>query len=144
MLRRFAPTPIGDGNGLARTIVIAWASRIAMLLAVAAIGSTLRAQQPPRPAPVTASSAAGDQGRQVSLHDQLRVGLKARTKADLAFIDLVVLRVNQGKLPRKMVDSTFLWARNRYKTRPSNHRLRPIVYFQPALTIQAKKIGVVL
>jgi hypothetical protein len=115
-----------------------------LLTIAVAVGSTLHAQQPPLPKPVNASTVAGRGGRQVSLHDQLRVGLKARTKADLEFIDLVVLRVEQGKLPRRMVDGTFLWARNRYKNRPSTNRLRPIVYFQPALTLQAKKIGVVL
>lgn len=108
------------------------------------VASALQAQSPQSPPPVQASSDSGREGRQVTLFDQLRVGLKAKTKADVAFLELVVLRVNQGKLPRKMVDATFLWARNRYKGRPSNHRLRPIVYFQPALVAQAKKIGVVL
>lgn len=108
---------------------------------IAVVVSTAWAQTP---TPIQASATITRPGRQVSLHDQLRVGLKATTKADLEFINLVVLRVNQGKLPRKVVDATFLWARNRYKTRPSNHRLRPIVYFQPALERQAKKIGVVL
>lgn len=83
-------------------------------------------------------------GRQVSLYDQLRVGLKAYTKADLAFIERVVQKVDEGRLPRKMVDATFLWARNRYKAKPTAHQRRPMVYFQPALTLQARKIGVVL
>jgi hypothetical protein len=84
------------------------------------------------------------QGRQVSLYDQLRVGLKAYTKQDVEFIQLVVQKVDEGKLPRKLVDATFLWARNRYKDKPGAHQRRPIVYFQPALTLQARKIGVVL
>ena len=96
------------------------------------------------PAPIKADAARDGQGRQVALRDQLRVGLKAKTKADLAFIDLVVQRVNEGKLPRKMVDSTFLWARNRARIRPTTHPLRPIVYFQPALVLRAKAIGVKL
>ncbi len=102
----------------------------------------LVAQQPPLPTPVTPDQPANREGRQVTLKDQLRVGLKAETKADFAFIDLVVLKVNQGKLPRKLVDSTFLWARNRYKTHPTSNQLRPMVYFQPALVIRAKAIGV--
>lgn len=117
---------------------------LAAVVAVVAVSSVLQAQQPPAPAPVTPSTPSDRAGRQVSLFDQLRVGLKAKTKADFAFIELVVLRVNQGKLPRKLVDSTFLWARNRYKSHPGSSRLRPIVYFQPALVAQAKKIGVVL
>jgi hypothetical protein len=106
------------------------------------IATSLQAQ--PAPQPVQASNVTNRQGRQVSLYDQLRVGLKAVTKEDLAFINLVVLRVNEGKLPRELVDSTFLWARNRYKSRPNNHRLRPMVYFKPGLTARAKKVGVLL
>ncbi len=121
-----------------------WTCLVAGAIGLVA-GSGLQAQQPPVPTPpVQASSESGRDGRQVTLLDQLRVGLKAKTKADVAFLELVVLRVNQGKLPRKMVDATFLWARNRYKSRPLDHRRRPIVYFQPALIAQAKKIGVVL
>jgi hypothetical protein len=120
---------------------------LVLISAITFVATALHAQQPPpapTPTPVSPDQPLNRQGRQVSLYDQLRVGLKAKTKADLAFIDLVVLRVNQGVLPRKMVDATFLWARNRYKSRPDSSRLRPIVYFQPALTLQAKKIGVVL
>jgi hypothetical protein len=106
------------------------------------LASSLRGQE--APAPIKADSARDDQGRQVALRDQLRVGLKAKTKGDLAFIDLVVQRVNEGKLPRKMVDSTFLWARNRARIRPTTHPLRPIVYFQPALVLRAKAIGLKL
>jgi hypothetical protein len=94
--------------------------------------------------PVKPDAVKDRQGRQASLRDQLRVGLKAVTKADLAFIDLVVQKVNEGKLPRKLVDSTFLWARNRHRTRPTTHPLRPMVYFQPALVLRAKAIGVKL
>ena len=107
------------------------------------VGTSLEAQQP-APQPVQSSNVTNRQGRQVSLFDQLRVGLKAVTKEDLAFINLVVLRVNEGKLPRELVDSTFLWARNRYKSHNGNHRLRPMVYFKPGLTARAKKIGVLL
>lgn len=117
---------------------------VALLAGCIATASLLTAQQPQLPTPVSPDQPANRQGRQVSFKDQLRVGLKAVSKADFAFIDLVVLKVDQGKLPRKLVDSTFLWARNRYKTRPGSHRLRPMVYFQPALVIQAKAVGVQL
>lgn len=91
---------------------------------------------------ISQAGARGQGGRQVALQDQLRAGLKARTKADFKFIETVVLEVAQGRLPRRLVDSTFLWARQRSKTRPGAHRLRPMVYFQPALTIQASRLGV--
>ena len=69
-------------------------------------------------------------------------GLRAFTKADRAFIDKVVILVEQGKLPRRLVDGTFLWARDRAARRGFYRRLRPMVYFQPALVTRAKRIGV--
>ena len=115
-----------------------------LLAGVISLVVDAQAQQPAPPKPIDASTPGDRGGRQVSLYDQLRVGLKAKTKVDIEFLQKVVDRVEQDVLPRKMVDATFLWARNRYRTRPANHRLRPIVYFQPALTAQAKRIGVVL
>jgi hypothetical protein len=115
---------------------------VVFLVGLGGVAASLSGQQ--TPAPIKADSVRDGQGRQVSLRDQLRVGLKARTKADFEFIDVVVERVNQGKLPRKMVDSTFLWARNRSRIRPTTHPLRPMVYFQPALVLRAKAIGVKL
>jgi hypothetical protein len=112
------------------------------LVGLGSLAASLNGQE--APAPIKSGAARDGQGRQVSLRDQLRVGLKARTKADFAFIDVVVERVNQGKLSRKMVDSTFLWARNRARVRPTTHPLRPMVYFQPALVIRAKAIHVKL
>ena len=84
------------------------------------------------------------QGRQITLSQQLTTGLRAFTKADFAFIDKVVLAVEQGRLPRKMVDSTFLWARDRAARRSYQRRLRPMVYFAPGLTLRAKQINVPL
>jgi hypothetical protein len=117
---------------------------IASVLSAIVGGSFLFAQQPVKIPPVSAFNPTDRDGRQVTLFNQLRVGLKAKTDDDIAFISLVVQKVDSGALPRKMVDATFLWARNRYKLRPSNHQLRPIVYFKPGLQAQAKKIGVVL
>lgn len=122
---------------------------VATIAAAILLGADpLRAQQPiltpGTPRQITPAAPSDRQGRQVKLRDQLRVGLKAKTKADLAFIDLVVLRVNQGVLPRKLVDATFLWARNRHRSHNNIRRLRPMVYFQPALVRQARKLGVTL
>jgi hypothetical protein len=100
-------------------------------------GSFLFAQQPVKIPPISAFDPADRDGRQVTLFNQLRVGLKAKTDDDIAFISLVVQKVDAGVLPRKMVDATFLWARNRYKLRPSNHLLRPLVYFYPGVEAQA-------
>lgn len=96
------------------------------------------------PRPVTPADRLKAGGRQVSLHDMLRVGLKAKTEADFAYIAEVVKLVDEGKLPREMVDSSFLYARYRYRTHPGSFKLRPMVYFQPSLTARAKKIGVII
>ncbi|MBA4106769.1 MAG: hypothetical protein C0485_13520 [Pirellula sp.] len=96
------------------------------------------------PRPVTPADRLKEGGRQVKLYDMLRVGLKAKTEADFEYIAEVVKLVDEGKLPRDMVDSSFLYARYRYKTHPGSFKLRPMVYFQPSLTARAKKIGVII
>ena len=99
------------------------------------------------PEPTTAQQSvtpATPQGRRVTLRDQLVSGLRAFTAADVAFIDSVVLAVNQGRLPRRVVDGTFFWARDRAARRGRYRRLRPIVFFQPALKAQARQFGVIL
>lgn len=111
---------------------------------LAATALAVDAPAPPPGRPVTPSDTSSRAGRQISLYDQLRVGLKAVTKADLAFIDLVVIRVEDGTLPRPLVDSTFLWARQRVATRSTKYFNRPIVYFQPALVLRARALGIKL
>lgn len=117
--------------------------RLGILMgAIACGGAAVRAQQPGQP--VKPSDVRSRAGRQVSLRDQLRVGLKAVTAEDFAFIDTVVTRVNQGVLPRKLVDSTLLWARKRVQGLDARYVKRPMVYFQPALVQRARAVGVVL
>jgi hypothetical protein len=81
----------------------------------------------------------------LSLRDRLVVGLRAMSKADLAFVDRVVDEVQDGHLPQRMVDETFFWARKRVTatTRGVKER-RPIIYFRPVMTIQARRVGVEL
>ena len=106
------------------------------LLLLVAIASFSVAQQPGNIGPAP--------GQQVTLRQQLTVGLKAFTKADFAFIDLVVLAVEQRKLPRLLVDSTFLWARQKAASKSYTRSLRPMVYFRPGLILRAKRLGVKL
>lgn len=94
------------------------------------------------PAVAQQSSASVQQGRQLALKQQLTLGLKATTAKDKAFIDTVVAKVNQGTLPRKLVDSTFLWARRRAQEHSESRALRPIIYFQPGLIARAKRLGI--
>jgi len=81
------------------------------------------------------------QGRKITLQQQLTVGLKAFTRADREFISRVVAAVEQGRLPRTLVDSTFLWARNRAERRSYTRSLRPMVYFQPGMILRARRFG---
>ncbi len=90
------------------------------------------------------SSANSRQGRQLTLKKQLTVGLKAVTPGDKAFIDKVVIKVDEGKLPRSLVDSTFLWAREKADARSYARSLRPMVYFQPGLIARSKRLGIEL
>jgi len=71
----------------------------------------------------------------ISLEDQLKTGLKARRPEETEFIDEVARLVNTGKLPRKLVDSTFMWALRRR----TNY---PFPAFERALRLQADQLGV--
>ncbi|MCI0334206.1 MAG: hypothetical protein L0228_13390 [Planctomycetes bacterium] len=88
--------------------------------------------------------APGRAQQVVSLRDRLVVGLQARLKSEVAFVELVVLKVNQGKLPQRLVDQTFFWARDRASIRRNGSQRRPIIFFQPAMTARAKRLRVVL
>lgn len=110
------------------------------LLAAGLVASMLGTLAPAQQQGDTGAS----EGRQLDLKDQLTYGLRAFTPGDKLFIDKVVLAVEQGQLPRRLVDSTFLWARQRAEQRSWTRRLRPMVYFQPGLTLRAKRIGVTL
>ena len=71
------------------------------------------------------------------LKDQLKNGLRVRRPGDLAFIDTVVEKVEQGQLPLSLVKSTFQWAR----TKMTRY---PFPYFAKALRIRAGKLGIKL
>ena len=76
--------------------------------------------------------------------DRLIAGLRARLKSEIEYIDRVVLAVQTGKLPQRMVDQTFFWARQRASVSRFGSTQRPIIYFQFAMTARAKRIGVEL
>ena len=71
----------------------------------------------------------------ISLEDQLKTGLKARRPEETDFIEEVARLVNTGKLPRKLVDSTFMWALRRR----TNY---PFPAFERALRLQADQLNV--
>ncbi|MCA9257964.1 MAG: hypothetical protein KDA61_02135 [Planctomycetales bacterium] len=122
------------------------AGRRALALAVVAIGAAFAGAygdamaEPANPSQMGEATANGR--RQISLADQLKLGLRAYTPADRQYLDHVVHLVQTGVLPRSLVDSTFLWARSRAVARKGRNPLRPIVYFQPALTLRARRLGI--
>jgi hypothetical protein len=73
----------------------------------------------------------------ITLRQALEKGLKARRKSEFTFIAIVAEKVDQGRLPRKMVERTFLWARD-------HHQPFPMPYFEKAMQIQARKLRVEL
>jgi len=76
-------------------------------------------------------------GSVVSMEDRLAKGLKARQPHEFEFVDEVVAMVHAGRLPAKLVDSTFLWALQRQQR-------YPFPLFERALRLQANRIGVEL
>ena len=75
------------------------------------------------------------------LRERLIVGLRVKTERDIEFIDHVVELVVRRKLPQKLVDQTYFWAR----TKAAAHRSlgnNPMVYFRPGLAARAAKIGI--
>ena len=97
---------------------------LSMLLALAVLpGTWTRAEEPVGGAEV------------ISLEDQLKTGLKARRPEETEFIEEVARLVNAGRLPRKLVDSTFMWALRRRTS-------YPFPAFERALRLQADQLGV--
>jgi hypothetical protein len=70
----------------------------------------------------------------LDLKKQLELGLRARRDVEFEYIEKIIKLVEKGTLPRKLVDSTFIWARNM----PT----RQLQYFQFALRARAKKLGI--
>jgi hypothetical protein len=67
--------------------------------------------------------------------DTLKAALHTSTPVEDGFIEKVVSKVNAGKLPLDLVQSTFLWARKK----PLERRF---YYFKQALTLRASQAGV--
>lgn len=82
--------------------------------------------------------------RPITVRDRLVVGLQARLKPEVAFVDAVVVKVNTGQIPQRLVDETFFWSRERAAIKRNGRTRRPIIYFQPAMTARAKRLNIVL
>ena len=98
----------------------------AVALGTAAAAPVTRADDSPR----TSGGA-----EVISLEDQLKTGLRVRRPEEGEFVEEVVRLVNTGRLPRKVVESTYLWAVTRRQT-------YPFPAFERALRLRAEKLGV--
>lgn len=67
--------------------------------------------------------------------DVVKAALYTSTPVDGGFIENVVAKVNAGKLPLDLFQSTFLWA----KKKPPERRF---FYFRQAMTLRAKQQGI--
>lgn len=70
----------------------------------------------------------------IELRTMLEKGLKARRPEEFEYLAQVSQMVSDGQLSENLVRSTFAWAR---KKRPY-----PFQYFQRALQVRAKRLGV--
>ena len=102
-----------------------------LLLALVLVGSTDVTGR----LSAVAADTAGDEDGDVSLADRLKVGLKARRPEEEEFLEKVATLVLTGKLPRKLVDSTYIWAIRRRQD-------YPFPAFERALQLQADRLGV--
>lgn len=89
---------------------------------------------------VSTSSAVTQQ--KATLRERLIYGLLAKIPSEIEYIDRVVKKVHEGELPERLVNQTFFWARERAAPSQNGSPQRPIIYFQPAMTARAKRIGV--
>ena len=118
-------------------ISLAVAAAIAMSTAVvAALPSA--AQQ------TVGNVAARNLSRTVTFEQRLLLGLRVKTASDARFIADVVEQVRLRRLPVRLVDSTFFWARNKAARRGGYVARNPMVYFRPAMTIRARALGVTI
>ena len=70
----------------------------------------------------------------LTLKTQLQKGLKARRPVEFEYIDEIIKLVEKGKLPRKLVVTTYLAAQQRPR--------HPLQYFQLALEARARGLNV--
>jgi hypothetical protein len=61
----------------------------------------------------------------------IKAGLRTTATEEQGFVDRVMTMVDQGKLPRSMVDSTFDWARKK-----PQHKFQ---FFKRALVVRAAR-----
>jgi hypothetical protein len=81
-----------------------------------------------------ATAADGTTGPQVTLKVRLEKGLRAMRPQEFDFLAVVEQAVDDGDLPADLVDTAFLWARNKPRYR--------VQYFEKALLQLTQRAGV--
>jgi hypothetical protein len=84
-----------------------------------------------------AESPEMERGGIAALEDRLKTGLRVQAPRDVKFIETVASKVRDGRLPEKLVDSTYLWAVRRGKK-------YPFPAFEHVIRLQAGTLGVPL
>ncbi|HVX59970.1 MAG TPA: hypothetical protein VHC19_05210 [Pirellulales bacterium] len=107
---------------------------LALALPVALLGAWSLWREPAAAQDVQ-SLIVTDGTTRVSLKVQLEKGLRAMRPQDYAFLNVVLLQVEEGKLPRDLVEMSFLWARRQ--------RAYRVQYFENVLRALAAREGVV-
>jgi hypothetical protein len=102
-----------------------------LLLLALAVSATAPMAAPAADPPAAARSSMP------SLAERLKTGLRVQAPDDVAFCDAVAQHVRTGRLPGKVVDSTYLWAVQRGKK-------YPFPAFAHVMRIKAAKLGVTL
>lgn len=100
---------------------------IAMAVALPLATGLLRAEESTAPA----------RGDVAALEDRLKTGLRVKAPRDVAFVETVARRVREGRLPERVVDSTYSWAIARGKK-------HPFPAFEHVIRLQARKLNVAL
>jgi hypothetical protein len=132
LLRAFGPSSSAiylryyGSLGMALVRPSLWVALVLLLLAGAWRTSTAA------PPPVVVPPSLGTV-KNLDLKMQLEKGLKARRPVEFAYVAQVITMVENGTLPRSLVDSTFGYARK---------QPRPLQYFEFALQLRAKKAGI--
>lgn len=75
--------------------------------------------------------------RALPLIDQLRMGLRCNTSSQVAFLEVVVQKVDEGVFTQSMVNVVYKWAIGR-------NEKYPFPYFQMAMKDLAKRRGISL
>lgn len=121
---------------------------IALLCECESNGQSFSAEATQKPAPTFNAEPTSDGSQSFSpenftdkrfqqYEQQLNAILKTRRDEERKFVSDIVLKVREGKLPSKMVQTSFKWVQQK---RPETNF--PFIYFERVLRLQVTKAGI--